>query len=84
MHLGDDTMAIEQAKRGVEGITGISNVTYNLISVMHNKLEAVAAIEGYKRDAEGDREVMDLLDRIQQRETDDLGELKRMLGSRLT
>jgi hypothetical protein len=76
-------MVIEQAKRTTDQITGISNVTYDLISVMHNKLQAIASIEGYKHDAQSDREVLGLLERIQGRETEDLGELKKALGSRL-
>lgn len=76
-------MVIEQAKRTTDQITGISNVTYDLISVMHNKLQAIASIEGYKLDAQSDREVLGLLERIQGRETEDLGDLKKVLGSRL-
>jgi hypothetical protein len=76
-------MVIEQAKRTTDQITGIPNVTYDLISVMHNKLQAIASIEGYKHDAQSDREVLGLLERIQGRETEDLGELKKVLGNRL-
>jgi hypothetical protein len=79
-------MTIEQAKRTADQVTGISNVTYDLISIVHNKLQAVAAIEGYRRDAEanGDQEVVDCFDRIVQHETDDLQELRRLLSSRLS
>lgn len=78
-------MAIEQAKRTSDEVTGVSNVTYDLISTVHNKLQAVAAMEGYKRDAEssGDREVIDCFDRIISRETDDLQELRRLLATRI-
>lgn len=78
-------MAIEQAKRTSDEVTGVSNVTYDLISTVHNKLQAVAAMEGYKRDAEsgGDREVVDCFDRIIGRETEDLQQLRELLASRL-
>jgi hypothetical protein len=76
-------MVIEQAKRSTHQVTGIPNVTYDLISVMHNKLQAIAAIEGYKEDAKSDPPVLDLLDKIEERETKDLGELKEMLATRL-
>lgn len=76
-------MVIEQAKRSTDQITGISNVTYDLISVMHNKLQAIAAMEGYKQDCQGDREILDLLDRLVQRETEDLAELREALSTRL-
>lgn len=78
-------MTIEEAKRTADDITGISNVTYDLISTLHNKLQAVAAMEGYKRDAEasGDREVIDCLNRIIGRETEDLQQLRGLLAARL-
>ena len=78
-------MAIEQAKRTSDEVTGVSNVTYDLISTVHNKLQAVAAMEGYKRDAEsaGDREVVECFDRIIGRETEDLQQLRGLLATRL-
>lgn len=78
-------MSIEQAKRTSDEVTGVSNVTYDLISVVHNKLQAVAAMEGYKRDAEqaGDNEVSQCLDRMVRRETEDLDELRGLLAGRL-
>lgn len=79
-------MAIEQAKRTSDETTGVSNVTYDLISTVHNKLQAVAAMEGYRRDAEkaGDREVIDCFDRIIDRESEDLGQLRDLLAARLS
>ncbi len=78
-------MTIEQAKRTTDQTTGVSNVTYDLISVVHNKLQAVAAMEGYKRDAEssGDSEVVDCFDRMIGRETEDLDELRGLLAGRI-
>lgn len=79
-------MTIEQAKRTAGEVTGVSNVTYDLISIVHNKLQAVAAMEGYKADAEskGDREVMECFERIIQHETQDLQELRRLLAARMS
>ena len=78
-------MTTEQAKRTSDEVTGVSNVTYNLISTVHNKLQAVAAMEGYMRDAEaqGDREVIDCFERITKRETEDLQELRGLLANRI-
>lgn len=78
-------MAIEQAKRTSDEVTGVSNVTYDLISTVHNKLQAIAAMEGYRRDADadGDREVIDCFDRIITRETEDLQQLRTLLASRI-
>ena len=78
-------MTIEQAKRTSEEVTGVSNVAYDLISTVHNKLQAVAAMEGYKRDAEsaGDREVVECFDGVIARETEDLQQLRTLLASRI-
>lgn len=78
-------MAIEQAKRSSDEVTGVSNVTYDLISTVHNKLQAVAAMEGYRKDAEtsGDREVVECFDRIVGRETEDLQQLRGLLAGRI-
>jgi hypothetical protein len=35
-----------------EHATGVTNLAFDLVSLLHNKLEAVAAMEIYKRDAE--------------------------------
>ena len=78
-------MTIEQAKRASDEVTGVSNVTYDLISTVHNKLQAVAAMEGYRHDAEsaGDREVVECFDGVIARETEDLQQLRSLLASRI-
>lgn len=52
------------AKRQTEEKTGVSNVTYDLLTVLQNKLTGVAAIEEYKIDAKdhGDNEAMQLFE----------------------
>ena len=42
----------DEAKRRSERVTGISNIAYDLMVVLTNKLEGVAAMEEYKLDAE--------------------------------
>jgi hypothetical protein len=71
----------EQAKRGVERITGVSNVAYDLMTVLTNKLQGMAAMEEYKLDAEaaGDREVARFFGRIEERDRQEIGELREML-----
>jgi hypothetical protein len=44
--------AMEEAKRASARISGVPNVTYDLIAVLYNLLEGIAAIEAYKQDAE--------------------------------
>ena len=45
-------MVIEKAeRRDAERVSGVSNLTYDLISLLHNKLEAISAYEMYRQDA---------------------------------
>ncbi len=55
------------------------------MSVLHNTLEAIAAIEQYKQDAEdaGDQEVRELFEQLEQRLTGDVARLKGLLLERL-
>lgn len=77
--------AMEHAKRGAERISGVSNVTYDLISVLSNELEGIAAIEEYKQDAEaaGDREVVAFFESWQQTARAQVEQLRGLLGRRL-
>lgn len=78
-------MAQEQAKRRSELISGVSNVAYDLLALLYNQLEEIAAIEEYKLDAEdaGDQEVLTLFDQIQQRAREDVDLLRSALSQRL-
>ncbi|WP_148211866.1 hypothetical protein [Thermobaculum terrenum] len=78
-------MSMEDVNQNAQQITGVSNVAYDLMSVLQNFLEAMSAIEVYKEDAEeaNDQELLELFNRIQS----DLGsyveDLKPLLVSRL-
>lgn len=76
---------MERAKRQSEQVTGVSNVAYDLMIVLTNKLEGIAAMEEYKLDAEeaGDQEVRALFERIVRRERDEIEELRTLLLPRL-
>jgi hypothetical protein len=76
---------LEQAKRRAERVTGISNVGYDLMVVLTNKPQGIAAIEEYKLDAEatGDREVSACFARLEQRDRQDVEELRDLLVRRL-
>lgn len=76
---------MEEAKQQSEQISGISNVAYDLMAVMTNKLEGIAAMEEYKLDAEdvGDTEVRDLLNQMEQQEASDVDKIKKLLLQRL-
>jgi len=78
-------MELEEAKRRSERVTGISNVAYDLMVVLTNKLEGVAAMEEYKLDADAanDLEVRAAFERIEQRERQDIEELRGLLLAHL-
>lgn len=76
-------MSIEQAKRNSEQISGVSNTAYDLVAILHKKLEAIAALEVYKQDASGDQEVTQLFDQLQRQDKEVVSKLKGMINSRL-
>ncbi len=74
-----------QEKREAERISGTSNVAYDLVTILQNKLQGIAAMEEYKRDAEqaNDREVLDLLNDLERREVEDVNRLEGLVAQRL-
>lgn len=79
------TMDQEEAKQCSDRVTGVSNVAYDLMVVLTNKLEGVAAIEEYKLDAEaaGASDVRAAFERIKQRARQDIDELRDLLQTQL-
>lgn len=75
----------EGAKRRSERVTGVSNVAYDLMVVLTNKLEGVAAMEEYKLDADvaDEREVRAAFERIEERERESIEELRGLLIAHL-
>ena len=76
---------MEQSKRGAERISGVPNVTYDLVAVLHNKLDAIAAMEIYKQDAQGagHREAEAFFDQCQREDRAAVERLRGLLGSQL-
>jgi len=79
------TATFEMAKQRAEHVTGVSNVAYDLMVVLTNKLQGIAAIEEYKMDAKsaGDREVGTFLTRLEEHDRQEVGELRELLVRRL-
>jgi hypothetical protein len=77
-------MAVE-IKQRAEQVSGISNVVYDLMTVLTNKLEGIAAMEEYKVDAQNarDQEVQDLFEQLEQRASEDVRRIKDLLTQRL-
>jgi LmbE family N-acetylglucosaminyl deacetylase len=71
----------DQVKRQSEHLSGVPNVTYDLIAVLHNKLDAVAAMEQYKRDAQeaGNRDAESFFDQCQQTDRSDIERLRSLV-----
>ena len=84
-HRKELTMEQEEAKRHSERVTGVSNVAYDLMVVLTNKLEGVAAMEEYKLDADAanDAAVRTAFERIEQRERESIDELRELLLTHL-
>lgn len=71
----------EDEKRAAEDVSGVSNVTYDLMATLTAKLEGIAAMEEYIDDAreEGADDVRALFEELQQRETRDVNRLRELL-----
>ncbi len=70
-------------KRNAENITGVSNVTYDLMSVLTNKLEGIAAMEQYKQDAQGDPEALECFHMLEAQDRESIDTLRKLVVSRL-
>ena len=78
-------MELIDAKRRSARVTGVSNVAYDLMVVLTNTLEGLAAIEEYKIDADdaGDQVVRAAFERVEQRGREDVEALRGLLVERL-
>jgi hypothetical protein len=74
-----------EAKRRSEQFSGVSNVAFNLLTILENKLQGIAAMEEYKLDCQeaGDEPAMSLIDELQRREIEDVARIKGYLKDRL-
>ena len=70
-------------KRNAENVSGVSNVTYDLLALLTNTLEGVAAIEQYKQDAQGDQEVLQCFEQLEEQARKDVDQLRQLVTSRL-
>jgi hypothetical protein len=77
--------AMEQTKRSTERVSGVPNVTYDLMAVFYNTLEGMAAVEGYRQDAAaaGDGEAAAFLAAWQETARDQVDRLRALLAPRL-
>jgi hypothetical protein len=78
------TMLME-AKRTSDRVTGFSNVTFDLLSILERKLQGIAAMEEYKIDCrdEGDHEALELIEQMEHVAATDVSKLRALLRDRL-
>ena len=79
-------MVMERAERqSAERVTGISNVAYDLITLLQNKLEAITACEVYKQDAQeaGNARALSVLEHCQDVDRAFVQRLRRLLAEEL-
>lgn len=72
-----------QAKKQAESATGVSNPTYDAMTVLTNKLQSIATIEQYKQDVQDDQELLQCFEQIQERERADVDKLRGLVAQRL-
>jgi hypothetical protein len=80
-------MVMEQAERqNAERISGVANITFDLVAVLHNKLEEIAAYEVYKQDAQaaGHRQAETFFDQCQQFDRTAVQQLREILAQNLS
>lgn len=68
-------------KQDTAGLTGVSNIAYDLMIVLSNKLEGIATMEEYQQDAKdaGDSECAALFEKVQGHDRDMVDELRTHL-----
>jgi hypothetical protein len=76
---------VDEARHHAARASGVSNVAHDLMVVLANKLEGIAAIEEYKRDAEvaGDEAVLAALSHVEARMCEDVVQLRDLVVQRL-
>lgn len=62
----------------------VPNLVYDLITVIHEKSKGLEAYNQYLQDAQGNQEVADLLQRLQQQDQDAVNQLTQQLGNVLS
>jgi len=72
-------------RESIEHVSGVSNVAFDLIALLHNKLEAIKALETYKRDAQmgGFHHIYDFFEQCQENDRRTVDHLRAMVANQL-
>lgn len=63
-----------------DGQFGVDNLTYDLVSILHEKSKGLEAYGKYLQDARENEEVIDLIHRIQEQDKQQVRELRNVLA----
>jgi hypothetical protein len=79
----------QQAGTAQRGATGqqnspADNLTFDLISTLHTKLEGLEAYKKYMQDAQGDQECLQLFQQLQQNDQQQAQQIMQQLQKHLT
>jgi hypothetical protein len=69
-----------QREVGGDGQFGVDNLTYDLVSILHEKSKALEAYGKYLQDARQNDEVLDLIQRIREQDKQQVRELRDCLA----
>ena len=69
--------------RGGQGGSPVNNLTYDLISSLHSKLEGITAYQTYLQDAQGDQQCQQLFQELLQDDTRHVERLRQELARHL-
>lgn len=74
-------MTTAQQSRSGAGTSPLDDLTYDLVTILHEKAKGLEAYDKYLRDAQGNQEVSSLLEQIRQQDQQWVQKLQQQLGS---
>ena len=74
-------MTMTQERTGTQSSSfALDNVTYDLITILHEKSKGLEAYDKYMQDAQGDQELNNILQQIRQQDTQFIQQLQELLA----
>lgn len=69
-----------QSQSGQSGNFPLDNLSYDLITILHEKAKALEAYDKYQRDAQGNQEIADLFQQIRRQDEQHIQQIYHQLG----
>ena len=66
------------------GRYGIDNLTYDIITVLHEKSKGLEAFDQYLSDAQGNNEARQCFEHLRQQDQENIQKLQQLLATRLS